>query len=60
MLSNWISLVFACLEIFIFAGAGYGFGFLQYIWEKESIFWDELCYDPIKYPDCHRGIAYSI
>ena len=42
-------------EEFLFSGAGYGFGFLQYIWEKENIFWDEVCYDPIEHPNCTVG-----
>ena len=44
MVSNYLSFVFSFLEIFIYGGAVYGFGFLQYIFEKEEVFWDELCF----------------
>ena len=52
MLSNWLCLTFAMLEIFIFAGVAFGFGFMQYIFEKENVFWDDVCYDPDKHSNC--------
>lgn len=30
----------------------YRFGFIQYIFEKEGVFWDELCYSAEKHPNC--------
>lgn len=52
MISNWLAFSFAILEIFFYAGTCYGFGFMQYILEKEGVFWDEKCYDPEKHKSC--------
>ena len=52
MISNWLAFFFAILEIFFYSGVAYGFGFLQYIFEKESIIWDRLCYDPLNHTQC--------
>jgi len=52
MISNSIAFSFSILEVFLYAGAVYGYGFIQYILEKESIFWNELCFDEEKYPEC--------
>lgn len=43
MISNKISYVFGLIEIFLFGGAVYGWSFLQYIFEAENVFWDQLC-----------------
>ena len=53
MLSNWLCLAFALLEVFFYSGVAYGFGFMQYIFEKEQVFWDAVCYDPEKHPNCY-------
>lgn len=52
MISNYLAFAFSILEIFLYAGAVYGYGFVQYILEKESIFWDELCFDETKHVNC--------
>jgi len=54
MLSNWICLTFALLETFLFSGVAFGFGFMQYIFKTEEVFWDDVCYDPEKHPMCER------
>ena len=33
------------IEVLCYAGVPYGFGFIQYIFEKEGVFWQELCYE---------------
>ena len=43
--SNYLSYFISLVEILFFMGAPFGFGFLQYIFEKEGVFWMELCYD---------------
>ena len=54
MLSSWLCLAFAILETFIYAGVSFGFGFLQYIFEKEQVFWDDVCYDPNIHTNCSK------
>ena len=44
-ISNYLSYIFSMIEILFYGGVPYGFGFLQYIFEKEGLFWKELCYD---------------
>lgn len=44
------------MEILFYGGAVYGFGFMQYIFEKEEVFWDELCYTSEKYPNCTQSM----
>ena len=44
-ISNYLSYLFSMMEILFYGGVPYGFGFLQYIFEKEGVFWKELCYD---------------
>ena len=43
MISNKISYIFGLIEIFLFGGAVYGWSFLQYIFEAENVFWEQLC-----------------
>ena len=43
MISNKIAFISGLIEIFLFGGAVYGWGFLQYILEAEEVFWDQLC-----------------
>ena len=38
MISDYLSLIFSCTEILFYAGATYGFGFMQYIFEQENVF----------------------
>ena len=45
MIGNWVAFSFSVLELLFFAGVAFGFGFLQFIFEEEDIFWDELCHD---------------
>ena len=33
------------VKVFLFAGSVYGYGFVQYMFERESVFKDELCYN---------------
>ena len=54
MLSNWLCFTAAILEVFLFAGVAFGYGFLQYIFEKEQVFWDDVCYDPKRHPNCTK------
>ena len=44
-ISNYLSYFISIVEMLFYAGVPYGFGFLQYIFEKEGVFWMELCYD---------------
>ena len=43
--SNSFSYFISLVETLFYLGVPYGFGFLQFIFEKEGIFWKELCYD---------------
>ena len=45
MIGNWVAFSFSVVELLFFAGVAFGFGFLQFIFEEEDIFWDELCHD---------------
>ena len=44
-ISNYLSYFISIVEMLFYAGVPYGFGFLQYTFEKEGVFWMELCYD---------------
>jgi len=46
-LSNILALLTAFFELFLFSGTVFGFSFLEYIWKKELILYDEQC-DPDK------------
>lgn len=41
------------VEVLCYAGVPYGFGFIQYIFEQEGVFWEELCYDE----ELHAGLC---
>jgi hypothetical protein len=58
--SNNLALILAFLEVFLYAGVGFGYAFLQYIFEKENVFWDEVCYEPEKYPTCNQTTGKKI
>ncbi len=45
MIENFVSLLFGVVEILFFSGIGFGFPFLQYVLEKELVFYDEMCTD---------------
>jgi hypothetical protein len=44
-ISNYVSYFLSMVEVLCYAGVPYGFGFIQYIFEREGVFWKELCYD---------------
>ena len=43
MIENYVSLLFAIVEILFFSGIGFGFPFIQYVFEDEFIFYKEKC-----------------
>ena len=55
MFSNWLCLIFASFEVFFYSGVVFGYGFLQFIFEKENVFWKEHCYDRSIHTNCTKS-----
>ena len=56
MISNYISYAISLIEILFIGGAVWGWGFMQYMFEKEYVFYDSQCLHPclddcIDHPD---------
>ena len=56
MISNYISYAISLIEILFIGGAVWGWGFMQYMFEKEYVFYDSQCLnacldDCIDHPD---------
>ena len=45
MISNYISYAISLIEILFIGGAVWGWGFMQYMFEKEYVFYDSQCLD---------------
>ena len=45
MISNYISYAISLIEILFIGGAVWGWGFMQYMFEKEYVFYDSQCFD---------------
>jgi len=46
MISNYISYAISLIEILFIGGAVWGWGFMQYMFEKEQVFYDSQCLSP--------------
>jgi len=46
-----VALFFSFLELLCFAGVAFGYGFVQFIWEQEAVFWDDKCYNEAEHGD---------
>ena len=45
MISNYISYALSLIEILFIGGAVWGWGFMQYMMEKEYVFYESHCLD---------------
>ena len=45
MISNYISYAISLVEILFIGGAVWGWGFMQYMMEKEYVFYESHCLD---------------